>query len=71
MSDNDLINYYKGINERMKDIDSDIKREESEDQTEHERVISNMPFSFGAEGYDLNQKRKMILRELNRRNLIP
>jgi hypothetical protein len=71
MSDNDLLNYYHGINERIKDIDSDIKREESQDQNEKERAISNMPFFFGGEGHDLNQKRKMILKELNRRNLIP
>ena len=71
MSDNDLLNYYQGINERIKDIDNDIKSEESQDQTEQERVISNMPFFFGGEGYDLIQKRKMILRELNSRNLIP
>ena len=71
MSDNDLLNYYHGINERIKDIDSDIKSEESQDPTEEERAISNMPFFFGGEGYDLTQKRKMILRELSRRNLIP
>lgn len=71
MSDNDLLNYYQGINKRIKDIDSDIKREESQDQTEQERVISNMPFFFGGEGYNLIQKRKMILKELNSRNLIP
>jgi hypothetical protein len=71
MSDNDLLNYYQGINNRIKDIDNDIKREESQDQTEQERVISNMPFSFGGEGYDLIQKRKIILKELNSRNLIP
>jgi hypothetical protein len=39
MSDNDLLDYYHGINERIKDIDSDIKREESQDQTEQERGI--------------------------------
>jgi hypothetical protein len=68
MSDNDLLDYYHGINERIKDIDSDIKREESQDQTEQERVISNMPFFFGGEGYNLIQKRKVILKELNIRN---
>jgi hypothetical protein len=71
MSDNDLLDYYHGINERIKDIDSDIKREESQDQTEQERVISNMPFFFGGEGYNLTQKRKVILKELNIRNLTP
>ena len=71
MSDNDLLNYYEGINKRIKDIDSDIKREESQNPTRQERMVSDMPFFFGAEGYDLVQKRKMILKELNRRNLNP
>ena len=71
MSDNDLLNYYHGINERIKDIDSDIKREESQVQTEHERAISNMPFFFGGEGYELVQKEKMILKELDSRILSP
>jgi len=71
MSDNDLLNYYHGINDRIKDIDNDIKREGSHDQTEHERVVSNMPFFLGGEGYTLIQKRKMITKELNFRNLTP
>jgi hypothetical protein len=71
MPDNELLNYYQGINKRIKDIDNDIKRDESQDQTEHERMISNMPFFFGSEGYDLVQKKKIVLKELNRRNLIP
>jgi hypothetical protein len=71
MSDNDLLNYYHGINDRIKDIDNDIKREESPDQTEIEQVTSNMSFMFGGEGYNLVQKRKMILKELNSRSLTP
>ena len=71
MSDNDLLNYYKGINERIKDIDNEIGRKGRQDQTERERVIANMPFFYGGEGYDLIRKRKIILKELNRRNLTP
>ena len=71
MSDHDLLNYYHGINDRIKDIDNGIKREERQEQTEHERVVSNMPFLFGGEGYTLIQMRNMILKELNIRNLTP
>ena len=71
MSDYDLLNYYHGINDRIKDIDSDIKRQENPNQSEQKQLISNIPFLIGGEGYSLIQKRKMILRELNIRNLTP
>ena len=71
MSDYNLLNYYHGINDRIKEIDSGIKCEESPDQTEQERLVSNMPFLIGGEGYNLTQKRKIILKELNIRNLTP
>ncbi len=71
ISDNDLLNCYHGINDRIKDIGNDINREESSDQTGQEQVISNMPFLIGGEGYNLNQKRKMVLEELNIRGVNP
>ncbi len=71
MSNNELLNYYNGINDRIKDISSEIEREKSPDQTDQEQVVSNMPFLIGGEGYSLNQKRKMILKELNIRGVNP
>ena len=71
MSDNDLLDYYHGINARLKDIDSGIKTEETQNQSGQETFISHLPFLVGGEGYNLNQKREMILKELEIRKLTP
>jgi hypothetical protein len=71
MSDNDLTNYYHGIDARLKEIDRDITQEQTQDPTQLERVISNRPYFYGGEGQNLFQKRKMILKELDDRNLSP
>ena len=71
MSDNDILNYYHGICERINDIDRSINREANSDQTDQERLISNRPFIIGGKGYNLIQKRKIILNELNKRALNP
>ncbi len=71
MSDTDLLNYYYGINERIKDIDHGMKREERSDHTKLEHNISQTPFIIGGEGYNLIQKRKVVLKELNKRNISP
>jgi len=71
MSDTDLLNYYYGINEGIKDIDHGMKREEHLDHTEHEHYIFQTPFTIGGEGYNLIQERKVVLKELNKRNISP
>ncbi len=69
MSNDALLNYYRGINDRINDIGSGIEREKGSDQNEQERIISNMPFLIGGEGYNLDQKRKIVLKELNIRGV--
>ncbi len=71
MPDSDLLNYYHGINERIKDIGRDIEQEDRSARTEHGQFISNMPFVIGGEGYHLVQKRKLIIKEMNNRKLSP
>lgn len=71
MSDNDLLNYYHGIDARIKDIDRDIHQGQTQDPTQLERVVSNRPYFYGGEGQNLFQKRKMILKELDVRKLSP
>lgn len=71
MSDADLLNYYYGINERLKDIDNDMEKKEPSSLTEHEHFLNNETFFTGGEGYGLIQKRKVILEELNKRNIYP
>jgi hypothetical protein len=71
MPDRDLVNYYHGINGRIKDIDRDIKQEDRSAYTEHEQFVSNMPFVIGGEGYQLIRKKKLIKKEMNHRKISP
>lgn len=71
MSDDELLSYYHGINDRIKDIDHEIKSREQTDVTEHDRIVSNQPFYLGGEGYTLVRKKNLVLKELRRRKLAP
>ena len=71
MSDTDLVNYYHGLNERIKYISKGTKREDHIGHAQNEGVISNQTLFVGGEGYGLIQKRKLVLNELNKRNLSP
>lgn len=71
MSDNDLLNYYHGIDDRIRDIESDIEQKESSAQIDQDRTIANAPFIVGGEGYSLMQKKKLLLEELKNRSLTP
>jgi len=71
MSDSDLLSYYYGINDRIKDIDNRIKMQERADYSEHDHFMSQIPFMIGGRGYSLVQKSKLVLKELNKRNISP
>ncbi|MBU1168772.1 MAG: hypothetical protein KKD44_04320 [Proteobacteria bacterium] len=70
MTDTDLVNYYHGINDRIKDIGNKADMSERADYTRHDQEISQAPFLLGGEGgLDLLMKQKEIQKEINRRNL--
>jgi hypothetical protein len=69
MADTELINYYYGINERLKDIASDQERNADMEHTKYEHIIFNQTFFVGGEGYGLIQKREMALDDLNMRDI--
>jgi hypothetical protein len=71
MSDTELLNYYYGINERLKDIDGGLQADDRSDPDDHNHVIRNQTFFIGGEGHGLAQKRKIVLDELDRRNITP
>ncbi len=71
MSDADLLNCYYGINERIKDIDNGIKSEDRSDLYGNRDVISHQTYFIGGEIYGLMQKEKLVLEELNKRNINP
>lgn len=71
MSDMELLNYYHGIDERIKDIATDIEREDRSDSDDQEHYIHHNTFFIGGEGYGLIQKRQVVLDELTNREITP
>jgi hypothetical protein len=71
MSDSELLSCYHGINERIKDIDNSIEREDPIDNSQLHDIISHQTYLAGGEAYGLMQKEKVVLEELRRRNIEP
>lgn len=71
MSDQHLLCFYQGVNERIKEIGSTVKSKIRSDYTERDHFSAQEPFIFGGEAYKLNRKRLMILEELEKRNITP
>jgi hypothetical protein len=71
MSDDALLACYQGLNDRIKDIDNGMKRDMLYHNKEKPDLIEQQSFLIGGDGYGLVQKRKVVLKELNRRNLSP
>lgn len=69
MSDNDLLNYYEVINERIKEVDDSSQRSGSLERHSQEPLFPDLTFFFGGEGYTLYQERRAVLKELKVRNI--
>ena len=71
MSDMELLNYYYGINDRLKDIDGELQADDRVDSDYQDQFIQNQTFFVGGQGHGLLQKRKIVWGELQRRNITP
>jgi hypothetical protein len=71
MSDADLLYYYRGLNERTKDIEHDMQGKEYRYDYDPKHNVYSTPFSVGGEGYRLTEEMRMIKEELKRRNIQP
>ena len=71
LPDDALLTYYHGLNDRLKDIDNGLKSDMLFHDDVKPDVISQQTFIVGGAGFGLVQKRKIVLKELNRRNLAP
>ena len=71
MSDAELLTFYRGINERMKDIDHEIDSQDHLYHFDDKHWVYSTPYSPGREGYRLMEQRKMIEAEMRKRNLEP
>jgi hypothetical protein len=72
MSDAELLSYYHGMNDQVRDIDreSRVNNHIYDQQQDWERG-QVPPFFAGGRGYDLGQKRELVEKELGKRNLTP
>ncbi|MFH0729543.1 MAG: hypothetical protein V2B19_24785 [Pseudomonadota bacterium] len=75
MSDAELVDYYNGIEEKIRTVDTKMQADgrsigENKKQDSNLNLIPS-PFWMGGDGYDLLQQRKRVLKELERRNVSP
>ncbi len=70
MSNAGLLSYYHGVNDMIKDIDSQqkIDQESNGYQFEHDPLMNQ---AIGGKIYELEHKKKLILKELNKRGIYP
>lgn len=71
MSNAELINRYHGINDRIKDVENSIRKDEGADFSQNQQIISHQTYFVGGEIYGLMQKGKLVLDEMEKRNLSP
>lgn len=71
MSDVELLNCYYGIQERIKDIDYSTQRENRFDPNQKQDSFFHQTYFVGGESFGLMQKEKILLKEMNKRNLKP
>ena len=71
ISDDELLNYYNGINDKIKDVDNRAKLDMDKDMVRPDESFFDKPFYMGSEGYELAHRRKLILKELEKRAITP
>lgn len=71
MSDDDLISYYHGVNDRLKEIQEGTREADRQGTVMEQDQLAKMPYIIGGEAWEMEKKRERIRRELNRRNLTP
>ncbi len=69
MSDTELREYYHGINERIKDLDAVEKGKDNPNYLPG--IVPDREYMPGGQIYDLYQIRKLIVAELQKRNIRP
>lgn len=73
MNDDELLSYYQGINDNIRDIDRGMRVDDHLGNQKHsgEGVNWRSSFFFLGEGYQLNNKKNLIEKELIKRNIRP
>ncbi|MCP4349160.1 MAG: hypothetical protein GY795_27075 [Desulfobacterales bacterium] len=76
MPDNELLNYYHGISDRLDDIDRNVEEEKNRSGNNKSSDSHNAPdmlhhLHIGDTWHQLQQEKKLILKELRMRNITP
>jgi hypothetical protein len=71
MSDTELLSYYQGITDRIKDIDNHFKDNQDlfDPQDQETKNHFPEPHYIGSDSYNLHQIRKLVIQEIEKRNL--
>ncbi len=71
MSDTELLSYYHGITDRIKDIDNEFKDNQDLFDPQDQEPINHIttPHYMGSDAYHLHQIRKLVLQEIEKRDL--
>ena len=71
MSDLQLISYYHGINDRLKDIQARTRETDRQGTILEKDHLARMPYVMGGEAWKLERQQERAHQELIRRNLTP
>ncbi len=69
MSDGELVDCYKGLSDRLKDVQAKTVEEDRQGMISQEEPVAQMPYILGGEGWQLEQKLKKVRKEMARRNI--
>jgi hypothetical protein len=71
MSDAELISYYHGINDRLKEIQSGTREADRQGIIRQDDQIAKMPYIIGGEAWELARKRGKVRKMLDQRHISP
>ena len=71
MTDTELVSYYQGITDRIKDIDNNFRNTEDLMESPDREAPSRFPepHFLGSDSYNLYHIREMVVREMRKRDL--
>ena len=71
MSDAELVSYYQGINDRIKEIQAGTREDDHQSTVRQDDHLARMPYIAGGDAWRLEQKQAKVRKEMTRRGLQP
>ena len=69
MSDAQLVSYYQGINDRIKEIQAGTREDDHQRTVRQDDQLAKMPYIAGGEAWRLEQQQAKVRKEMTRRGL--